>query len=289
MMHSASFGPILGPITTLTSLANFKARSLPTPRAAADSPDDSPPQPPAGSAQSRAPAAPANVAAATNGGHDISKSNGNSGKDAAAQQSSQKQSAATQVANKKTQGASGNSSSLKTVAEPRAKSDAAAGSAAPLAEQDSAAQSNGAQAKSEATLEASSGSQQEAGMQRRLGQRAMPSGKSACGLARLLDSPRSLSGSSLDSELSHAVSTPQQRVPSSAACKQSSGEGDCSAEGEPAAAASSAHGSVSVGDGLDDEMGTDADAAQLTSALDQVGALLHRLLSVVMLFCLTCC
>ncbi|KAK9914785.1 hypothetical protein WJX75_000514 [Coccomyxa subellipsoidea] len=35
LMHSASFGPILGPITTLTSLANFKARSLPTPRDAA--------------------------------------------------------------------------------------------------------------------------------------------------------------------------------------------------------------------------------------------------------------
>lgn len=36
LMHSASFGPILGPITTLTSLANFKARSLPTPRANAE-------------------------------------------------------------------------------------------------------------------------------------------------------------------------------------------------------------------------------------------------------------
>lgn len=47
-MHSASFGPILGPITTLTSLANFKARSLLTPRVTAESPSrraDSPSTP----------------------------------------------------------------------------------------------------------------------------------------------------------------------------------------------------------------------------------------------------
>ncbi|BDA43769.1 probable SKP1-like protein 21 at N-terminal half [Coccomyxa sp. Obi] len=61
LMHSASFGPILGPITTLTSLANFKARSLLSPRVTAQSPTrraDSPIRP---AACSTAPKQPTTV------------------------------------------------------------------------------------------------------------------------------------------------------------------------------------------------------------------------------------
>lgn len=67
-MHSASFGPILGPITTLTSLANFRARSLLTPRVTAESPTqraDSPPRPAACSTAAKQPtAAESHVASA---------------------------------------------------------------------------------------------------------------------------------------------------------------------------------------------------------------------------------
>ncbi|CAL8468284.1 g7824 [Coccomyxa elongata] len=58
LMHSASFGPILGPITTLTSLANFKARSLLTPRVTAESPTQRAESPPRPTACSTAPKQP---------------------------------------------------------------------------------------------------------------------------------------------------------------------------------------------------------------------------------------
>ena len=60
LMQSASFGPILGPITTLTSLANFKARSHLTPRVTAESSTrhaDSPPRPAACSTTAKQPIA----------------------------------------------------------------------------------------------------------------------------------------------------------------------------------------------------------------------------------------
>lgn len=204
-MHSASFGPILGPITTLTSLANFKARSLPTPRDAGDSParvDTAAPPPAAGSAESRAPTPRddammplATAAAAGKGG---SRSNGGSRKDAdAALSTAQTEKAVHQQsasAHQKAQGTTDSGCAAAT-GEAAPGPDPAAGRSQALSVSEDAQSSKAPPDDLQASAKAELG-RQEAVMQLRFGTKGLPSGNSACGLAGLLNSPCRMSGSS---------------------------------------------------------------------------------------------